>query len=140
MDIKNFNESIENIDIPYKFYIPLVTIFIVIILLVIINNNNFYEYYKGYASVEEGVLKTSVFIEDLDNIKNNNIIEIDGRDYFYNINSIDNENYVYENTFYKVVNLKILGDVEPFDSYVKFSIITKKDTLINYFLRTLKGG
>lgn len=143
MDIKSFNKSIENISLPVKWYIFLVSIFMVLIFSIIIFNNNLYIYYEGYAKVvknnETTNLKMSILATDLEKISKNKYIKIDNEISAYKIISIDEEDYVMKDNFYKVVNIS-LDDCELLnDLYVNYKVIIGKDTILGYFLKTLKG-
>ena len=143
MDIKSFNKSIENISLPVKWYIFLVSIFMVLIFSIIIFNNNLYIYYEGYAKVvknnETTNLKMSILATDLEKISKNKYIKIDNEISAYKIISIDEEDYVMKDNFYKVVNIS-LDDCELLnDLYVNYKVIIVKDTILGYFLKTLKG-
>ncbi len=144
MDIKSFNKSILNITLPVKWYIFLVSIFIVLILLVIIFNKNFYDYYEGYAKVvknnDDTNLKLSIPYTDLEKISKNKYIKINDEISAYKIINIDEEDYVSKDSFYKVVNISLDSCDLLNDLYVNYKIIMGKETLLNYFLKTLKGG
>ena len=143
MDIKSFNKSIENISLPVKWYIFLVSIFIVLILFIIMFNNNFYDYYEGYAKVvknnDETSLKISILSTELEKISKNKYIKINDNVSAYKIISIDEEDYVFSDNFYKVVNIS-LDNCELLNNfYVNYKIIIGKDTVLNYFFKALKG-
>ena len=139
MDVKSFNKSFENQDIPLKYYFLIVLLFIIMFLYVIICNNNFTEYYKGYGIISSNIIRTNILLSDIEKIINNKNIEIGGTTYAYELNSIE-DGYVYDNDVYKIVNIKIIDSFEYQDNnYITYNIIIDKDTLVNYFIRTIKG-
>ena len=67
-------------------------------------------------------------------------MKIDNKEYAYKIKNIESENYVSNGYIYKIVNIKVDNYEELDNNYVDYQIIRKKDTIINYFINTIKGG
>lgn len=140
MTIKIFNEIFVNKTVNNKSMIIVELILIISLFTIILFNNEFYDYYIGKAEVKENTLSTLVFIDDIELIKNNKEIIIHDSVYAYKIKNIEDENYVSNGSIYKIINISI-NDYEDIDNnYIEYKIVKEKDTLLNYFIKTLKGG
>ena len=67
-------------------------------------------------------------------------MKINKKTYAYSIDSIEKENYINSGMIYKVINIKIDKYKGIDNSYVEYQIIKDKETILNYFIKTMKGG
>lgn len=138
MDINYFNNSFSNEELNVKKYFLLVLFFIVL-LFFILKNNSFYDYYLGSGVVSNNMIKTSVLLNNLEKINTNNKIEIGGSTFTYEVESIEKEDYIYGENYYKMVNIKIIESFNYIENdYINYKIILDKDTMFSYFLKQLQ--
>ena len=135
MDINLFQDLFINKSLSLKKIYITVSIFIISILLVIVFNKDFYDYYEGTASLKENNIITSVVsIYDLKYINNNKNMMIGGSTFAYKIVKIDD--YI---EGYKVLSLKLDNYKGMDNMFIEFKIVINKDTLLNYFIKSMKG-
>ena len=142
MKIKNYQDSFQNRNISIFKSVVVVLFFIFILSLIIVFNNNFYEYYTGYGILEsKNEISILVDIKDLNKITSNEKIIIERTTFSYKVLSIDNANIEYGNNIFKKVIISVLipNELNIENNYVKYNIITEKDTILNYVLNTIKG-
>ena len=140
MNIRVFNEIFVNKYIDKKKMIVVESILVISLILLIIFNNDFYDYYNGKGEVKDNILSTLVFIDDIETLKNNNEIKINDDLYAYKIDSIETENYVSNGFIYKIINIKVNDYKDIDNNYIDYQIVKEKDSILNYFIKTLKGG
>ena len=140
MNIRVFNEIFVNKYIDKKKMIIVESILVISLILLIIFNNDFYDYYNGKGEVKDNILSTLVFIDDIETLKNNNEIKINDDLYAYKIDSIETENYVSNGFVYKIINIKVNDYKDIDNNYIDYQIVKEKDSILNYFIKTLKGG
>ncbi len=85
-------------------------------------------------------MTTAVNTKDLTVLTDNNSMKINKKTYAYSIDSIEKENYINSGMIYKVINIKIDKYKGIDNSYVEYQIIKDKETILNYFIKTMKGG
>ena len=141
MDIRVFNDIFVNKKIDKRIMITVEIVLFASLLIMIICFNNFYDYYNGKGEINnKNIISTLVLTSDIDLIKKNKSMKIDNKEYAYKIKNIESENYVSNGYIYKIVNIKVDNYEELDNNYVDYQIIRKKDTIINYFINTIKGG
>ena len=141
MDIRVFNDIFVNKIIDKKKMIIVELFLLTCLLIMIICFNNFYDYYNGKGEItDKNIISTLVLTDDIDLIKKNKSMKIDNKEHAYKIKNIESENYVSNGYVYKIVNIKVDNYEELDNNYVDYQIIRKKDTIINYFINTMKGG
>ena len=141
MDIRIFKDIFINRFINKKSIVIVELSFIIILLLLIISFNNLYEYYNNSGEIKEGnIMTTAVNTKDLTILTDNNSMKINKKTYAYSIDSIEKENYINSGMIYKVINIKIDKYKGIDNSYVEYQIIKDKETILNYFIKTMKGG
>jgi hypothetical protein len=141
MDIRMFNDIFVNKVINNKIMIVVELFLFLCLLFVIIRFNNFYDYYNGKGEIKnKNILSTLVITDEIEVIKSNKNMMIGNKKYAYIINGIDEESYISNGFVYKVVNIKISNYKELDNNYVNYQIIKKKDTILNYFIKTMRGG
>jgi len=120
----------------------LILIFIMILTSILAFYNQFYDYYQGTGMIEEkNTLSMLVNVEDLKKIINHNEIIIEGTTFTYKVVQIKETNLEYGTDIYKKVFVNFESD-EAWNidhNYISYKIITGKDTIINYVLKTIKG-
>lgn len=105
-----------------------------IILLIILKKNLYYEndIYVDHNNKISYVLK-----QDYDYLQNNNFITINNKKYFYRINLIE---LINDTTIYYKVYLEIEGLDIPPGSIQKYRVLVKKESILNYIVRIMKGA
>ncbi len=142
MQINEYQENFYNKTINLKKIILIILVFIFIILIIVIANNNFYDYFYGMLIVEDDErISTLVNINDLEKVLNNNEIIINQLHYSYNIEKIENDNFINGDDVFKKIYLKI-NDNKVFNIknlYLNYSIIVDKNTIFNYVRKSIIG-
>jgi hypothetical protein len=140
IDLKIFKNIFINKKINIKKIIILESIFIIILFLIILLINNLYVYYNNSGEVKDDYLVTIVNIKDLEIISNNNKLKINNKEYVYKIIDIKEDDFVSNGMLYKVVYLGVDNYKSIENNYVEYQIVKEKETILNYFIKTLKGG
>ena len=142
MQINKYQENFYKKKKKKKKIILIILVFIFIILIIVIANNNFYDYFYGMLIVEDDErISTLVNINDLEKVLNNNEIIINQLHYSYNIEKIENDNFINGNDVFKKIYLKI-NDNKVFNIknlYLNYSIIVDKNTIFNYVRKSIIG-
>lgn len=104
------------------------------ILLIILKKNLYYEndIYVDHNNKISYVLK-----QDYDYLQNNNFITINNKKYFYRVNLIE---LINDTTIYYKVYLEIEGLDIPPGSIQKYRVLVKKESILNYIVRIMKGA
>ena len=142
MKIESYQNNFNNKEISIFKSMIVVAIFIIVLSLIIVFNNEFYNYYSGYGVLEkDNEISILIDINDLNKITNNNKIIIERTTFSYKIISIDEANIEYGNNILKKVLIEVLltKELNIKNNYIKYKIITSKDTILNYILNTIKG-
>ena len=134
MDINLFQDLFVNKSLSLKKIYITVSIFIISILLIIIFNKDFYDYYEGTASLKENNITSIVSIYDLKYIINNKNMMIGGSTFAYKIVKVDD--YL---EGYKVVSFELDNYKGIDNSFLEYKIVINRDTLLKYFIKSLKG-
>jgi len=141
MDIRVFNDIFVNKRINGRMMISVEVFLIVCLLFVIMIFNNFYDFYNGKGEIKNNsTISSLVTTEDIGIILDNKKMMIGNKEYAYKVNNIENENYVSNGVIYKIINIKIRNYKELDNNYIDYQIIKNKDTILNYFIKTLRGG
>ena len=140
MDIRVFNDIFVNKIIDKRKMIFVELFLLISLLTLIIFFNNFYDYYNGAGEIKNNIMSTLILTSDIEILKSNKIMKIEGKEYDYKIKNIESESYISNGYIYKMVNVKINNYKELDNNYIDYQIIKKKDTIINYFINTMKGG
>jgi len=140
MNIKVFNEIFINKIINKKKIIIVELIFIITICLIIAFFNNYYSYYSNEGEYKEGYIRTVINIKDMDIITTKKEIRINDEIYSYKVNGISEEDYISSGYIYKEVYLEVNDLKRVNNDYIKYKIIKDKETILNYLLKSLKGG
>jgi hypothetical protein len=140
MNIKVFNEIFINKIIDKKRIIIVELVFIITICLILSFFNNFYSYYSNSGEYKEGYLRTIINVKDIDIISTKDQIKIGNIIYSYKVFGINEEDYVSGGYIYKEVLLKVDEFERVDNSYIDYKIIKDKETILNYFIKSLKGG
>jgi len=141
MNIRLFNEIFINKIVDKRKIIYLESIFIIVIFLIIIFSDNLYDYYNNYGELqEEDKISTIVNSKDLEMISSKREIKINNKIYSYEVDSINEDNYINDGKIYKIVIIKINHFQSIKNSYIEYQIIKEKETILNYFIKTMKGG
>lgn len=117
----------------YNLGIYLLVIFLILLYIIFIYK--YQTYYISLGKVISNKLELYVSVDDLKYIKDNNLIELDDKEYYYQINHINNELYIDE--FYNNY-LIIYLDIENFtslDNYVYQVKIPKENKKIYKYLK-----
>lgn len=142
MKIESYQNNFNNKEISIFKSMIVVAIFIIVLSLIIVFNNEFYNYYSGYGVLEnDNEISILIDINDLNKITNNNKIIIERTTFSYKVISIDEANIEYGNNILKKVIIEVLltKELNIKNNYIKYKIITSKDTILNYILNTIKG-
>ena len=134
MEINIYEDLFINKNVPINKIYLVVSIFIILIISIVVFFNNYYEYYEGYATYKEQRLVSIVSINKINILKDNTEISIGGTTFTYKIDKIDD--YL---EGYKVVYLVVNDYVDVDNNYIDYKIIIGKDTIVNYFFKTIKG-
>ena len=140
MNIKVFNEIFINKIINKKKIIIVELIFIITICLIIAFFNNYYSYYSNEGEYKEGYIRTVINIKDMDIITTKKEIRINDEIYSYKVNGISEEDYISSGYIYKEVYLEVNDLKRVNNDYIEYKIIKDKETILNYLLKSLKGG
>ena len=140
MNIRIFNDIFENKIFDRKKIVIIESIFIIILFLIIFFNNNFYIYYNNSGEVKDNMIVTVVYAKDIDILIEGSEIIIDKEKYAYEIVSIDSDNYISNGSIFKVITLKLEDYSEIDNRYLDYKIIKEKETILSYFIKTMKGG
>ena len=140
MNIKVFNEIFINKIINKKKIIIVELIFIITICLIIAFFNNYYSYYSNEGEYKEGYIRTVINIKDMDIITTKKEIRINDEIYSYKVNGISEEDYISSGYIYKEVYLEVNNLERVNNDYIEYKIIKEKETILNYLLKSLKGG
>ena len=135
MDINIFQDLFINKSLSLKKIYIIVSIFIISILMIVIFDNEFYDYYEGSATVKDNTITSVVSIYDLKYINNNKNMIIGGSTFSYKIVKIDD---YFEG--YKVVSMKLNDYNEVDNLFIEYKIIINKDTILDYFIKSLRGN
>jgi len=134
MDINIFQDLFVNKSLSIKKIYITVSIFIISILLIVIFYNEFYDYYEGSATIKDNMITSVVSIYDLKYINNNKNMIIGGSTFSYKIVKIDD--YI---EGYNVVSIKLNNYNEVDNLFIEYKIIINKDTILDYFIKSMKG-
>ena len=143
MKIEEFQESFKNKEINTKSYTKVVSILIGIILLIVFLNNSLIDYYKVGITISNKKLEIISGLNDINKITSNNKIMIERNIFTYKIEEINN--YINENSLYKLVRINIESDKENAinfmidNNYIEGKIITNRFTIFEYLIKILKG-
>ena len=140
MNIRIFNDLFINKIVNKKSIIIVESIFIITICLIILFFNNFYSYYSNYGEYKDGCIKTIINGKDIDIITTKKEIKINNKIYSYKVEEIKEEDYISGEAFFKEVYIKVKDLDKVNNSYIDYLIIKDKETILNYLIKTLKGG
>ena len=140
MNISIFKDIFENRTINKKSIVIVELIFIIFLISLIVGFNNLYDYYNNSGEVKDSNISTIVNVKDLDIITSNNEMIIKKKTYNYEVNSIEENNYISNGLIFKIVNIKVKDYDEINNNYIEYQIIKDKETILDYFIKTLKGG
>ena len=140
MNIRIFNDLFINKIVNKKSIIIVESIFIITICLIILFFNNFYSYYSNYGEYKDGCIKTIINSKDIDIITSKKEIKINNKIYSYKVDEIKEEDYISGESFFKEVYIKVKDLDKVNNSYIDYLIIKDKETILNYLIKTLKGG
>ena len=140
MNISVFKDIFENRSIDKKRIIIVELIFIIILISLIVGFNNLYDYYNNSGELKENVLSTIVNVKDLEILTSNDSMIIKKEIYKYDVDSIDENNYISNGLIFKEVKIKIENYKGINNNYIEYQIIKDKETILDYFIKTLKGG
>ena len=143
MKILDYQELFSNKKIYLWKNLVVVLIFIFIIIFIVMFHNHFCDYYEGYASFDSANrFSTLVHVNDLQKILNSKEIVIEGSTFSDSVDSIDDTDFVYEEEIFKRVYVTIDSDkystIE--NNYIVYHIILKRDTILNYVIKSIIGG
>ena len=99
-----------------------------------------YDYYNNSGELKENVLSTIVNVKDLEILTSNDSMIIKKEIYKYDVDSIDENNYISNGLIFKEVKIKIENYKGINNNYIEYQIIKDKETILDYFIKTLKGG
>ena len=140
MNISIFKDIFENRRINKKSIIIVELIFIIFLISLIVGFNNLYDYYNNSGELKENVLSTIVNVKDLEILTSNDSMIIKKEIYKYDVDSIDENNYISNGLIFKEVKIKIENYKGINNNYIEYQIIKDKETILDYFIKTLKGG
>ena len=140
MNISIFKDIFENRTINKKNIIIVELIFIIFLISLIVGFNNLYDYYNNSGELKENVLSTIVNVKDLEILTSNDSMIIKKEIYKYDVDSIDENNYISNGLIFKEVKIKIENYKGINNNYIEYQIIKDKETILDYFIKTLKGG
>lgn len=130
LNLYNDND-IKNKSSIYTLIFILILISMTILLLLMKKNL----YYENDLYISDINKTTYILKQDYDYIKNNNYITINNRNYFYKIKEIE---LINDTTIYYKVYLDIDLDI-PKGSIQNYKILVKKESILNYIIRIMKG-
>ena len=130
LNLYNDND-IKNKSSIYTLIFILILISMTILLLLMKKNL----YYENDLYISDINKTTYILKQDYDYIKNNNYITINNRNYFYKIKEIE---LINDTTIYYKVYLDIDLDI-PKGSIQNYKILVKKENILNYIIRIMKG-
>ena len=140
MNISIFKDIFENRTINKKSIIIVELIFIIFLISLIVGFNNLYDYYNNSGEIKDNTLSTIVNVKDLEILTSNNSMIIKKKTYKYNVGSIEENNYVSNGLIFKEVKINIEDYKDINNNYIEYQIIKDKETILDYFIKTLKGG
>ena len=140
MNISIFKDIFENRTINKKSIIIVELIFIIILISLIVGVDNLYDYYNNSGEFKDNNISTIVNVKDLDIITSNSEMIIKKKTYKYEVNNIEEDNYISNGLIFKIVSIKVKDYDEIKNNYIEYQIIKDKETILDYFIKTLKGG
>ena len=140
MNISIFKDIFENRTINKKSIIIVELIFIIILISLIVGVDNLYDYYNNSGEFKDNNISTIVNVKDLDIITSNSEMIINKKTYKYEVNNIEEDNYISNGLIFKIVSIKVKDYDEINNNYIEYQIIKDKETILDYFIKTLKGG
>lgn len=143
MEIEVYQNSFMNKNINFLKYFFVVLVFIFLLILILVFNNNFYDYYDGVCYIEkENEIITLIDLKELNKIIKNDEIIIERTTFSYNVLSISSDNFEYGNNIFKkvVLYINLPKWLNITNNSFNYKIITGKDTILNYVLKSIKGG
>ena len=121
--------NVNKILIKYCLYLMLSLIIIIAILILVVKKR----YYQNLIYyVNDKKISIIVDTKNLNKVKNNKYITIDGVDYKYNIDKIEKKDNFYIVTIDMSLNLKSNSET--------YKILLEKENLLQYLIRITRGG
>lgn len=121
--------NVNKILIKYCLYLMLSLIIIIAILILVVKKR----YYQNLIYyVNDKKISIIVDTNNLNKVKNNKYITIDGVDYKYNIDKIEKKDNFYIVTIDMSLNLKSNSET--------YKILLEKENLLQYLIRIIRGG
>jgi len=138
MDLKIFEKNFQNREIDIMPYIMVISIFIGILIVTIIFNNNLRNYYILNGRVIDKKIVAVVNNDELSKIEENNefLIERNNHIFTYKIFKINNLDNLYNEIF---LESEIPDEYLVDNNVIKLKIVTKKTTIFDYLIKSLKG-
>ena len=140
MNISVFKDIFENRSIDKKRIIIVELIFIIILISLIVGFNNLYDYYNNSGEIKGNSLSTIVNVKDLNILTSKESMIINKEKYEYKVKNIDENNYISNGLIFKEVTIDIKDFKGIDNNYIEYQIIKDKETILDYFIKTLKGG
>ena len=140
MNISVFKDIFENRSIDKKRIIIVELIFIIILISLIVGFNNLYDYYNNSGEIKGNSLSTIVNVKDLNILTSKESMIINKEKYEYKVKYIDENNYISNGLIFKEVTIDIKDFKGIDNNYIEYQIIKDKETILDYFIKTLKGG
>lgn len=131
--MKKNNKSIENKLFIYCSVVGFLLIFLAVIMC--LSNKDLY-YQNNVFIVNQKQAILYVMPNDLNIIKDNKFLVIDNNKYYYEINKID---LISDKSLYYQINLYMKNDL-LINSFSSYKILLRKESLLSYMLRIIKGG
>lgn len=131
--MKKNNKSIENKLFIYCSVVGFLLIFLAVIMC--LSNKDLY-YQNNVFIVNQKQAILYVMPNDLNIIKDNKFLVINNNKYYYEINKID---LISDKSLYYQINLYMKNDL-LINSFSSYKILLRKESLLSYMLRIIKGG
>ena len=141
MDLEVFAKSFQNREIDIKPYIIILSIFLSILIVTIIFNNNLNNYYIINGRVVDKQIELIVNNDELNKIVENKKILIERNNHMFTykvvkINNLNNSNYLLSEIF---LESELPDEYLINNNIIKLKIVTKKITIFDYLIKSLKG-